>query len=235
MRRDVLTAALALPLGVLGLIRPPAFAAVDLNFDAAYMVAASGSTEPVSVFDINGPAPWLYLDLPDGALSSFLVDASSNWFHEGESTQRFSLANDSFTALDKFWFSPSPEAWESAKAAGEWHIDARHALVNLILIYGVGVGQVWATGSTTTDFTVGSGMPGDFNGDYNVDAMDYVVWRQTDGTPASYDVWRTNFSQTTGGSPLGSFSNSAVPEPSIPVVILSGLLLTFLRRPERAS
>ena len=36
-------------------------------------------------------------------------------------------------------------------------------------------------------------LPGDFNGDNVVDAGDYVVWRRTDGTPESYEAWRSNF------------------------------------------
>jgi hypothetical protein len=40
------------------------------------------------------------------------------------------------------------------------------------------------------------GLPGDFDGDGDVDAADYVVWRKTDGTQTGFDAWRTNFGRT---------------------------------------
>ena len=35
----------------------------------------------------------------------------------------------------------------------------------------------------------------DFNGDGNLNAADYVVWRKTSGPPATYDTWRAHFLQ----------------------------------------
>lgn len=67
----------------------------------------------------------------------------------------------------------------------------------------------------------------DYNGDGNVDAADYAVWRQSDGTQAGYDRWRANFGKTLGGAaasaPLGA---SIVPEPSS--LGLCGLVLAML-------
>lgn len=37
------------------------------------------------------------------------------------------------------------------------------------------------------------GMQGDFNGDGQVDAADYVVWRKTGGSPQQYTTWRESF------------------------------------------
>lgn len=57
---------------------------------------------------------------------------------------------------------------------------------------------------------VEEGLPGDFNGDSNVDAADYVLWRKVINTPDAYNnEWRPNF----GASQSGSGSN-AVPEPA---------------------
>ena len=59
-----------------------------------------------------------------------------------------------------------------------------------------------------------SAMPGDFNGDFVVDAADYVVWRNglgTTFTQADYDVWRANFGQTAGS---GAGAVTAAPFPS---------------------
>lgn len=38
-----------------------------------------------------------------------------------------------------------------------------------------------------------SAPDGDYNGNGVVDAADYVVWRNTNGSQAAYNVWRTNF------------------------------------------
>jgi hypothetical protein len=60
---------------------------------------------------------------------------------------------------------------------------------------------------------------GDFDGDGDVDAADYVVWRKTDGTQPGYDEWRTNFGRTSGsGSALGA---GAVPEPSALILLVA--------------
>jgi len=62
-------------------------------------------------------------------------------------------------------------------------------------------------------------LPGDFNGDGTVDAVDYTRWRDGLGslyTEDDYEDWKANFGTTVGGSS----ATSAVPEPS-------GLLLLF--------
>jgi hypothetical protein len=38
-----------------------------------------------------------------------------------------------------------------------------------------------------------SSPDGDYNGNGVVDAADYVVWRDTGGSQAAYDLWRANF------------------------------------------
>jgi hypothetical protein len=45
-----------------------------------------------------------------------------------------------------------------------------------------------------------SGPAGDYNHNGVVDAADYVIWRKTDGSPAGYTAWRTNFGLTGGGA-----------------------------------
>jgi hypothetical protein len=61
---------------------------------------------------------------------------------------------------------------------------------------------------------------GDFNHDGAVDAVDYVVWRKTDGMAAGYNAWRSHFGQPPGGG-TGAMANVAVPEPA------TGMLLMF--------
>ena len=68
---------------------------------------------------------------------------------------------------------------------------------------------------------------GDFNGDFVVDAADYVVWRNdANRTQAQYDLWREHFGSTFGGG-AGSLSDSGggtVPEPGSGVLFVGGLL-----------
>ena len=59
--------------------------------------------------------------------------------------------------------------------------------------------QLYTTGVLSV---AAAGLPGDFNNNGTVDAADYVVWRKTDGTPADYNTWRTNFGQTVGSVQL---------------------------------
>jgi hypothetical protein len=84
-------------------------------------------------------------------------------------------------------------------------------------------------------------LPGDYNDDDVVNAVDYVVWRKTlgqnisvgtgadgnaDGTinPADYDVWRKNFGITRAGA--GS-SDTAAPEPTGIVLTVIGFWFFF--------
>jgi hypothetical protein len=69
---------------------------------------------------------------------------------------------------------------------------------------------------------------GDFNGDGNVDAADYVVWRKNNiNDQQGYDDWRANFGAGSGSGAGGgiSASASAAPEPSS--LMLCGLLVAI--------
>jgi arabinogalactan endo-1,4-beta-galactosidase len=63
---------------------------------------------------------------------------------------------------------------------------------------------------------------GDYNDDGAVDAADYAVWRKHDGTPASYEEWRTNFGATSAGPESPTMS---VPEPNTLLASLIAVLL----------
>jgi hypothetical protein len=82
-------------------------------------------------------------------------------------------------------------------------------------------------------------LPGDFNHDGAVDGADYVVWRKTDGTQESFDIWRANFGNSLGGSgsTLDPRFNPAVPETATPVMLLMGILVRSVtgsrQRPKR--
>ena len=77
--------------------------------------------------------------------------------------------------------------------------------------------------------------PGDFNKNGSVDAADYVVWREEDGSQEGYDEWRAHFGNTSGSAQL-----AAVPEPaSVVFLLVAGVTLGGRfgagRRVERAS
>jgi hypothetical protein len=71
-----------------------------------------------------------------------------------------------------------------------------------------------------------SSLAGDFNGDGNVDAADYVVWRKGLGashTQNDYNVWRAHFGQA--GSGGASFHHRSVPEPASVALIWAAMLV----------
>lgn len=89
------------------------------------------------------------------------------------------------------------------------------------------VSNVWV--GTASDFALPEGLPGDYNDDGTVNAADYIVWRNQNGTVfdlpnrdpgqtgdigrADYDYWVTNFGTTAGGGSSNPQS-LAVPEPA---------------------
>jgi CubicO group peptidase (beta-lactamase class C family) len=70
-------------------------------------------------------------------------------------------------------------------------------------------------------------LPGDFNFDGRVDAVDYSVWRNGLGTnydASDYDVWKQNYGRTA----TGSGGIALVPEPTGMVLILAGTVVLGL-------
>lgn len=75
-------------------------------------------------------------------------------------------------------------------------------------------------------------VPGDFNNNGVVDSADYVVWRKGLGTvytQADYGIWRAHFGQTSGNG-TGDNANTAVPEPTTWLMLLSVVTVCRLRR-----
>ncbi len=79
-------------------------------------------------------------------------------------------------------------------------------------------------------------LSGDFNGDWVVDAADYVLWRQglgTTYTQGDYLVWQAHYGESANGTTGGSApaSQAAVPEPAaIALAVLSAVFSNFGRR-----
>ncbi len=92
-------------------------------------------------------------------------------------------------------------------ASGQFEIDLLNAFLYEMPAYSVSTIRLTAVG-----------LAGDYNGDGTVNAADYTLWRDTDGTPAGYQAWRDNYGATTVGS--------AVPEPG-GVALLAALAIGF--------
>ena len=124
-----------------------------LTFDQAFMVATPLSTSQVTAFSIDGPTPWLFVDLP--ALGSFFTTVNSSWFRDGIAAPQFQVI-PSQQQNDRFWLSPTDLTWVAARALGAWHIDASFALTGILFVEngGIGVGVNEGTGSTIVEFTV---------------------------------------------------------------------------------
>jgi uncharacterized membrane protein len=71
--------------------------------------------------------------------------------------------------------------------------------------------------------------PADYNRDGTVDAADYVVWRKTDGSPAGYDTWRSQFGATVVSN-LSAGDNAAIPEPATLTLMLAAAACVLLQR-----
>jgi hypothetical protein len=86
-------------------------------------------------------------------------------------------------------------------------------------------------------------LPGDYNGSGVVDAADYVVWRENEGSPnplpndngiggiisqAHYDLWRKNFGQAPGRG--AAMPGQPVPEPPSAVLWFALSLLSWLEK-----
>ena len=91
-----------------------------------------------------------------------------------------------------------------------------------------------------TSLLLSVGLKGDYNRNGVVDAVDYVAWRKSGGTPAQYDVWRSHFGVSSleqNGSGSSIATPSAVPEPSALALfaVAAMPLLTSGRRRRRHS
>jgi len=141
----------------------------QVPFDRVYAVAGPGSTTPINQFDINGPAPWVYLDLPSpGGQYSY---GSSNWFAGASTTAQYQAYSPSiFSSEGEYWLSPPADAWAQIKSAGPWHVDASFGWWDLVIIYGAGAPVTKTFGNQRVDFSVMN--TADANGDGRVDVSD---------------------------------------------------------------
>lgn len=87
----------------------------------------------------------------------------------------------------------------------------------------------WNTAGLYANGVLSVTFAGDYNGDFNVDAADYVVWRKTGGSPVGYNAWRSNFGQPPS-SGAGTNAAAAAPEPTTLMLLLFAATFCCLRR-----
>jgi hypothetical protein len=86
----------------------------------------------------------------------------------------------------------------------------------------------WLIDNFTVElFGSNAGQDGDFNGDGNVDAADWVFLRKNGNPPQDFAVWEQHFGESSGGGG----SSGTVPEPAtISLLIIGTLLANGVRR-----
>lgn len=82
------------------------------------------------------------------------------------------------------------------------------------------------------DYTLPTQLAGDINHDGKVDAVDYVVWRNSGGSTQDYDDWRAHFGAAQAS---GSLAAPAVPEPAGAMMLILGALLINFGRESRSG
>ena len=111
--------------------------------------------------------------------------------------------------------------------------------------------MVWNVNYSSTALTISVLLPGDFDGDGTVDTNDYVVWQKNVGQPAGtlvndntggtiggaqYNLWKSNFGNTSGGGSGSSLAQTAVPEPAAMILALvAGAAMTLLHGRRRKA
>ena len=82
-------------------------------------------------------------------------------------------------------------------------------------------------GFDNISFEAAPGVPGDFDGDMDVDGADFLEWQRSDGTPGGLADWQSNFGTTPAVAAAAS-----IPEPataSLIVIAAAGFLARALQ------
>ena len=199
-------------------------------------------------------------DVPAGEDRSFQL----RWFWKydvaagGEFRARLRLSEDEVTSLDltnpivELNFTVSGEVADFEMFETTIVLPDGVQSFDLTFISGGISGGAAATGTIFIDdisasIIMAPVLPGDYNDDGIVDAADYVVWRNNEGTnnmlhndlfggmigQNQYNQWRSHFGDSSGNiSGIGN-ALSAVPEPVASTLFLMGMLVMLPRR--RAS
>lgn len=95
------------------------------------------------------------------------------------------------------------------------------------------VGKGWSVLYSTDAVSLLTTIPGDYNGDLQVEGADFLAWQRGDGSSTGLDAWSANF-----GASASDVLASKVPEPPTMGMLLipavAGLLLKLNRRKRRS-
>lgn len=157
--------------------------------------------------------------LPAGVLlATYQLDVTTL---VGESPVNFTVNYNLSPGLD---YAGDGTDFEVLKWNGEFWSPLAHSFD---VLSGLAELPSWSSGSATLALVkpANDSLPGDFNHDGTVDAIDYTVWR--DGLGDEYDeddyvTWKSHFGQSQGGGSM-NLESSAVPEPS--TLFAAGLAL----------
>jgi glucose/arabinose dehydrogenase len=168
---------------------------------------ADTTVPPVSPPDFRGnlvTGGYVYRG-PDPSLQGkyFFLDAGGNNYWMVDSSPFGTVTN-----IDSL-MTPNVGSASFAVSYGE---DAKG---NLYIVY-AGSGEVYRIATNQL-------LDGDYNADGEVDAADYVTWRNTDGSQAGYNLWRANFGSSVHA---GAGGGAGVPEPSAAVLFLLAVFST---------
>ncbi len=109
-----------------------------------------------------------------------------------------------------------------------------------LLLPALSPGLMWNTSQLYTAGILRVVIAGDYNVNGTVDAADYIVWRNNEGTMTSlpndngiggtigqahYNLWRSHF-----GDSRGSGAGAAAPEPSACVLVILAVVGISIRR-----
>lgn len=173
-----------------------------------------------------------------GGAQSIALNINDAGFAVGQADRSASAGGGSYATLwrnDAGNTSVDLDAWLDAinpTVGSNWRLSEARAINNNGLITGTGYYDDGPGGLSdgSRAFVLDASslvhpIPGDFNYNGIVDAVDYIVWRKTDGTSAEYNTWRTNFGLgfgTGSGAALPSAASllAAVPEPTTEVLLL---------------
>jgi T5SS/PEP-CTERM-associated repeat protein len=118
------------------------------------------------------------------------------------------VSMDAFTVLT----AGSAIAGQFSNIASGQRLDTADGLGSFLVHYGNGSpfapNQIVLTG-----FELAPALAGDYNGDGTVDAADYVVWRDGNGSQDEYNAWRANFANSLAS---GVATDVSDPSPAVP-------------------
>jgi PEP-CTERM motif-containing protein len=206
----------------------------------------------LDAFDANGATGFRYVDLELFRLNTAIVENQVTWNQSTTSNNWTSPGGDFNGPSLSSLFGQQTTGMKTFVSTIDFVAAAQEALVAdepLNLLVATLDAEAWgavnsanlqlrfrsddATTGQRPALTVRYTYAGDFNTDGAVDAADYVVWRKTDGTPASYYLWRSHFGLSPGsgsGSAGPSPSQTAVPEPTTLVLLMFAAAGWCLRR-----